>query len=291
VKDTRSWGTCFVVGTPIGNLGDMTERALATLRSVEICYAEDTRRTGRLFAQMGVETSLRSMHAHNEEGRTGEILARLEAGDDVALVSDSGTPTVSDPGRRVVAAVLQRGGTVTPIPGASAVPTALSASGLPADSCFFAGFAPRKGAARSEWIGDVVEARATVVMFEAPRRLVALLRTLEEKGLGDRPAVVCRELTKLHEEIRPGTISELATVYEDQTVKGEVTVVMAGKPSGADAPGDEVDDEAVREFIGEMERAGAGRRHVANALKERFGLTRNEAYRRSLETPEVGADG
>ena len=133
-------------------------------------------------------------------------------------------------------------------------------------------------------------ATSTVVMFEAPRRLETLLKLLEEQGLGDRQAVVCRELTKLHEEVRPGTISELATVYEDKTVKGEVTVVMAGKPTGANAPAAEVDDEAVLAVIHEMEEAGEGRRQVANALKERFGLTRNEAYRRSLETPEVGAD-
>lgn len=291
MNDREVLGTCFVVATPIGNLGDLTERAVATLRAVELCYAEDTRRTGRLFALIDIDTPLRSLHAHNEEGRTGEILDRLAAGGDVALVSDSGTPTVSDPGRRVVAAVLERGGRVTPIPGASAVPTALSASGLPADRCYFAGFAPRKGTARREWISEVVASGPTVVMFEAPGRLHGLLATLAEQGLGDRRAVVCREMTKLHEEVRAGTIDELATVYADLTVKGEVTVVMAGTPTGVDAPADEVDDEAVRAVILEMTRGGAGRREVAQELKERFGLTRNEAYRRSLEAREVDAVG
>jgi len=230
------------------------------------------------------------MHAHNEEGRTKEILDRLSAGQSVALVSDSGTPTVSDPGRRVVAAVLEHGGRVTPIPGASAVPAALSASGLSADRCFFAGFAPRKGAARTEWIRDVVGARATVVMFEAPGRLGSLLQTMAEEGLQDRRAVVCREMTKLHEEIRPGTIGELATVYHGQTVKGEVTVVMEGRQPGPSSQ-DPIDEEAVQAVIGEMTRAGQGRRQIAQELKERFGLTRNDAYKRSLEGSEVGADG
>jgi len=282
---------CYVVGTPIGNLGDLTERAIATLRTVRVCYAEDTRRTGRLFAKIGIDTALRSMHAHNEAERIAEILDRLEQGESVALVSDAGTPTVSDPGRRVVAAVLDRGGTVTPIPGASAVPTALSASGLPADRCFFAGFAPRKGAARAEWIADVTGSRATVVMFEAPGRLRSLLATLEKEGLGARRAVVCRELTKLHEEILSGTVDELATVYAGRTVKGEVTVVMAGRPAHAEAGDAPVDRAAVREVVREMSEAGEGSRRIAEELKGRFGLTRNEAYRMSLDLPEADGDG
>ncbi|MFV1986663.1 MAG: 16S rRNA (cytidine(1402)-2'-O)-methyltransferase [Gemmatimonadota bacterium] len=290
MSDREEWGTCYVVGTPIGNLGDITDRAIATLRTVGVCYAEDTRRTRRLFAKFGIDAPLRSMHAHNEMERTAEIIDRLERGESVALVSDAGTPTVSDPGRRVVAAVLDRGGTVTPIPGASAVPTALSASGLPADRCFFAGFAPRKGTARGEWFADVTGSRATVVMFEAPGRLRSLLATLEKKGLGARRAVVCRELTKLHEEILSGTIDELATVYARRTVKGEVTVVMAGRPTQAEGADVLAVADAAGEVVKEMLEAGEGRRRIAEELKQRFGLTRNDAYRMSLELPEAGAD-
>ena len=272
-------GSLFVVGTPIGNLEDVSPRVSATLAHVGVCFAEDTRRTGRLLDRLGGGATLRSLFAHNEQGRVDEILGRLEAGEDVAIVSDAGTPTVSDPGSRVIDAVLRAGFTVVPIPGPSAVSVALSASGLPADRYLFLGFAPRKGGDREQWLSDVEGSRVTVVVFEAPGRLARLLGALVERGLGDRRAVVCRELTKLHEDVRAGTISELATVYGDQSVKGEVTVVIAG---GTRARGDAPDAAEVLRAVEEMTRAGIGRREIAEALKERFGLSRNEAYRMSL---------
>jgi len=279
----------FVVGTPIGNLDDLGPRAGEALRSAAVCYAEDTRRTGRLLARLGAETPLRSLHAHNEASRVEEVIERLEAGDTVALVSDSGTPTVSDPGRRLVRAVLERGGRVSPIPGPSAVPAALSVSGLPADRFLFAGFPPRKGAARIAWIESVVASPYTVVIFEAPGRLAATLGELSGHGIGGREAVVCRELTKLHEDVRAGTIDALATVYDDRTVKGEVTIVLAGADERP-APAASVDSAEVGAMVERLAAAGESRREIALQLKERFGLTRNEAYRFSLAAPESLGD-
>ena len=225
-------GTMFVVGTPIGNLGDLTRRAAEVLRSVDVCYAEDTRRTRGLLSHLAAETPLRSLHEHNERARVEEVLGRLESGETIALVSDAGTPTVSDPGRRVLAAVLEAGHRVSPVPGASAVSAAISVSGLPGDRFTFAGFPPRRRSARESWVEAVRTTRDTTVAFEAPGRLQALLEELAASGLADRRAVVCRELTKLHEEVAAGTIAELATVYGTRTVKGEVTMVIAGDAGG-----------------------------------------------------------
>ena len=279
-------GRLLVVGTPIGNLSDLGPRAAEALGEATVCYAEDTRRTGRLLAHLGVSTPMRSLHAHNEASRIEEVLGRIGAGEAVALVSDSGTPTVSDPGRRLVAAVLESGARVTPIPGPSAVPVALSVSGLPADRFLFAGFPPRSGGARDAWLRSVATSPVTVVAFEAPGRLTRTLADLSKSGAGGRDAVVCRELTKLHEEVRRATIDELATVYEGRTVKGEVTIIVGGVEAPADA---EVDPAAVADEIDRMVEAGESRRVIADRLKERFGLTRNEAYRRSLTAP--GTDG
>lgn len=272
-------GRLFVVGTPIGNLDDLSPRVAGTLERVRVCFAEDTRRTGRLLDRLGTRPTLRSLFAHNEQGRVDEILARLQTGEDVAIVSDAGTPTVSDPGARVIDAALEAGVTVVPIPGPSAVSVALSASGLPADRYLFLGFAPRKGSERERWLSDVEGSRVTVVVFEAPGRLPGLLESLARRGLGDRRAVVCRELTKIHEEVRAGTISELATVYGEQSVKGEVTVVIAGR---ADDAAGGPDPEEVACAVEELVRAGIGRREIADTLRERFGLSRNDAYRMSL---------
>ncbi|MDX1393756.1 MAG: 16S rRNA (cytidine(1402)-2'-O)-methyltransferase [Gemmatimonadota bacterium] len=279
MSDDRIVGRLFVVGTPIGNLDDLTDRARETLRAVAVCYAEDTRRTGRLLARIGVDVVLRSLHAHNEESRLSEIMERLGRAEDVALVSDAGTPTVSDPGARVVAAVLEAGGRVSPVPGPSAVSAALSVSGLPGDRCYFAGFGPRRSGERDEWLEEVARSRVTVVMFEAPGRLGRLLAHLAERGAGDRRAVVCRELTKLHEEVAAGTIADLATVYDGERVKGEVTLVMEGAPPTSGR----ADDEAVRVALAELAASGAPRSRIARELRDRFGLARNEAYRLSHE--------
>lgn len=280
-------GTLFVVSTPIGHLEDISTRAAEVLRDCDACYAEDTRRTRTLLGHVSASPELLSLHEHNERSRIPEILERVSRGEAVALVSDAGTPTVSDPGRRLVDEALGGGVRVIPIPGPSAVMAALSVSGLPADRFLFAGFPPRKGSDREAWIERVGECPETVVCFEAPTRLARLLEDLSEQGLGDRAAVVCRELTKIHEEIRAGTISELATVYGGRSVKGEVTLVLAGTE---DAPEPAPDPEAIAEAARHLAARGASRRDIAGGLEERFGLSRNDAYRLSLEFEERRRD-
>jgi len=267
------------VGTPIGNLSDVSDRAAGTLRSVDICFAEDTRRTGILLKHLGAEGALRSLHEHNERARIEEVLSRLEAGESVALVSDAGTPTISDPGRRLLAAAHEAGASVSPIPGPSAVLAALSVAGLSADRFFFAGFAPRRGASRDAWLAAVEASPDTIVAFEAPGRIAALLEALVSLGMGDRTGVVCRELTKIHEEVSRGTIDELATVYGSRTVKGEVTLVIEGRAADA---GPEPDAALVKATALALAREGVSRRDIADRLGREFGLSRNDAYRASL---------
>ncbi len=202
-------GTLYVVATPIGNLEDVTLRALRVLREVELVLAEDTRRTRTLLTHHDVRTRPRSLHAHNEAQRSREVLEALASGSSVALVSDAGTPLVSDPGERLVAAVIQAGHAVVPIPGPSAVLSALVASGLPAAPFLFLGFLPRRSGEREALLARIRDRTETVVLFESPRRLAATLRRLADT-LGDRPACVARELTKLHEEVARGSLQELA---------------------------------------------------------------------------------
>jgi len=279
-------GTLFVVATPIGNLDDLSRRGSEVFAMITVCYAEDTRRTGRLLSHIGAPASLRSLHRHNEQARVKEAISRLDAGERIALVSDAGTPAISDPGRRLVAAALEAGHAVIPIPGPSAVPTALSASGMPADRFLFAGFPPRKGQARNEWLEAAVSSPHTVVAFEAPGRLSRLLDDLGLRGAGEREMVVCRELTKMHEEIRRGAIRELATVYREETVKGEVTLVMEGAPAAGQGMNPDI-REVVKACVKKMESEGRTRREISETLRDRFGLARNEAYRASLESGDT----
>lgn len=277
-------GVVYVVGTPIGNLDDLSKRAVDTLRSVDACMAEDTRRTGRLLAHLGLDVPLVSLHEHNEVARTEQWLDRIKAGASVALVSDAGTPTISDPGRRLLSALRAEGVRVVPIPGASAVPTALSAAGVPADRFTFMGFVPRKAGERATWIEDVRESAHTTVAFEAPGRLSGTLSELAAAGLAERHAVVCREMTKLHEEFVDGTVETLATLYADRTVKGEVTLVISGR-GDAQAP----DLASVTEEARNLAREGLRGRELADRLVESHGLSRNEAYRVSLSVGDTDA--
>jgi 16S rRNA (cytidine1402-2'-O)-methyltransferase len=230
--ETAVDGTLLVVATPIGNLGDLSERAAETLRSVDLVLAEDTRRTGRLLAHVGSEVPQRSLHDHNERDRIAEVLERLAGGARIALVSDAGTPTVSDPGYRLLAACAEAGVRIEPIPGASALLAALVASGLPTDRVAFEGFLPRKGAARTARLAELGVERRTFVLFVAPHRAVADLSDLASACGGERPAALCRELTKRYEQVLRGGLSELAARAEDG-VRGELTLVVAGAPDGA----------------------------------------------------------
>lgn len=279
-------GTLYVVGTPIGNLDDMPRRAVRILRSVDVCYAEDTRRTGTLLARLKARVPLRSLHMHNERARVEELLAALAAGRSAALVSDAGTPTVSDPGCRVVAAARAAGHEVLPVPGPSAVLAALSVSGFPADRFHFFGFAPRRGRERSAWIDELRSCADTAVAFEAPGRLAALLDDLAGSGLGGRAAVICRELTKLHEETTAGSVRELASGFGARGVRGEVTIVFGPGEAGNEAP----DLAVLMEEARHWSRDGLRRREIADRLAGEFGLSRNEAYRVSLQVQEAPSE-
>jgi len=273
-------GTLFVVATPIGNLGDISERALATLRAVALVAAEDTRVTRRLWARFDIETPLVSYHAQSDERRMAELLARLRAGDDVALVTDAGTPVVSDPGGELVSAWAGEGGPVVPIPGASSVLAALMASGVPAPRWAFEGFLPRKGAERRERLARLAADDRATVLFEAPGRTAATLRDLAAACGDDRPAAVCRELTKLHEEVRRGVLGDLAVGALETPPRGEVTIVVAGASHGAPRVADvSVDLGEGRRRVAALVAHGSSRAEAAKLVARETGLPRRELFR------------
>lgn len=272
-----------MVATPLGNLGDLTLRATETLRKVPVVAAEDTRRTRQLLHHLDAHPTLLSVHAHSTDQDIDSVLRHLAAGRDVALVSDAGTPVVSDPGAFLVAQAREAGATVVPIPGVSAVTTALSVSGMTADRYHFLGFPPRKGAERVRVLTWATSAGDAVVFFEAANRLVRLLQDLEELAGSGRLVFVARELTKLHEELRSGPIALVRRHFEETAPRGEVTVVLA--PAGetsAEVEGPDVDiaGEARRLLSGGMRRSAVVRELVA-AHK----LPRNEVYRIVQDLP------
>lgn len=268
--------TLYVVATPLGNLADLTARAADVLRQVAVVAAEDTRRTRGLLAHLGATPRVLSFHAHSPERRVDVLLEILREGRDVALVTDAGTPGVSDPGPELVAAARAAGFAVVPLPGASAVATALSGSGLTADRYLFLGFLPRKGAERQRLLARAAQEEWSVVFFEAPARLVALLRDLIALAGPARRAVVARELTKLHEEFRAGTLAELADYLSVMEPRGELTLVLEG--TGAPPEPEDRSDEA-RAQAEVLLAEGVSRREVAQRLSATLGLSRNEAYR------------
>lgn len=267
--------TLYVIATPIGNLGDLSHRAEATLRAVPVVAAEDTRRVRGLLSHLDAHPLVLSFHAHSPEKRQEVLLEILREGRDVALVTDAGTPGVSDPGEILVRAVREAGFGVVPIPGPSAVSTALSASGLSGDRYLFLGFLPRKGRERDRLLKQVAECEWTVVLYEAPPRLGELLADLAEVAGRERQAVVCRELTKMYEEFRPGTVAELAAYYEGNPPRGEITLIVAGRPEGAVAT--PTIDPAVR--AAELLASGLSRKDAVQQLVADTGVARNEAYR------------
>ena len=266
-------GTLYVVATPIGNLGDLSPRAAEVLRTVDVVVAEDTRRTRTLLAHVGARPAdLLSLPAFDEEGRVERVVSRLSGGASVALVTDAGTPGVSDPGTRLVEAAWDAGAKVVPVPGPSAALAALSASGLAADRFLFAGFLPRKGGARAEALRWLSGVPATVILFEAGNRAAATLDDLEN-AFGDRPAALARELTKLHEEIARGRLSQLRTRFAGD-LRGEVTLVIAGAGEApAEAPVEPPEEEILRRLA-----AGEAPTEVARAIAKGRGVPRGEAY-------------
>ncbi|MDX2274228.1 MAG: 16S rRNA (cytidine(1402)-2'-O)-methyltransferase [Hyphomonadaceae bacterium] len=266
----------YVVATPIGNLRDITLRALDILAGASRVYAEDTRVTRKLLDAYGLKPRLASYHEHNAEAARAEILAALAAGESVALVSDAGTPLVSDPGFKLARAVIEAGHRVFPIPGASAPIAALVASGLPSDRFLFAGFAPAKEAARRSAFEDLVELEASLLFFETGPRLAESLAEMAAV-FGPRPAAVMRELTKLHEEARRDTLDALAAHYAlAGAPKGEIVVVV-GPPLAAA----EVDDAALDEFLRVALTRGSVKEAAAQA-HEALSVPRKRAYARAL---------
>ncbi len=274
-----SGATLYVVATPIGNLGDMTQRAIEVLRDVPLVAAEDTRMTRRLWARFEIDTRLISYHAHSGPARENELLAHLDSGKDLALVTDAGTPLVSDPGQSLVAAWAARGGRIVPIPGASAVLAALVASGLPAARWCFEGFLPRRGRERRELIGRICADERTTVLFEAPGRAAATLADLAAQCGPDRNAALSRELTKLHEETWRGSLGELAARAREQPPRGEVTIVVAGAAPSQAAP---VSESGLAEGRSEVDRLvgeGWSRSSAAREVAQHTGLPRRELFR------------
>lgn len=265
-------GTLYLVAVPIGNPADLSFRARNTLRDVAVVAAEDTRHFATLARRHDIRTRAVSYHDHNEESRTRELLARLRAGDDVALVTDAGTPLVSDPGYRLVRAAIEAGVPVSSVPGASAVTTALAASGLPPHPFRFLGFLPRTAAARRAMLERLAHDDATLVAFEAPRRLVDALRDALAI-LGDRPACVARNLTKPHERYQRGPLSELVSELAGEgEVRGECTLLIGG---AAGRPGQTDSAEADAAVL---LRAGAPGRAVQELLVARHGMAKRAAY-------------
>ena len=266
-------GVLYLVSTPIGNLGDMSHRAVEVLSSAALVIAEDTRHSRRLLDHYSIATPLNSYHEHNEAKETPRLIARLERGDSIALISDAGTPLISDPGSRLVAAAVAAGLPVVPIPGPSAVMAALVGSGMSLERFTFFGFLPRKGKERSETIADIAASRVTSVLFESPNRVGATLDALVEAGAGERAAVVARELTKQFEEFKRGSVAELSSVYREVDPKGEVVLVIAGAEKRV-VTEDELDDAA-----SELRAAGKAPRDVMDHLVSALGAPRNVAYR------------
>lgn len=268
--------TLYLVATPIGNMEDITLRALRVLREASLIAAEDTRTTGRLLQHHGVKTPLVSFHEYSDEGRIQELLDRLALGD-VALVTDAGTPGLSDPGFRLVRAALEAGVTVSPIPGPSAVVAALVSSGLPTDSFLFLGFLPRQQKGRRDALREVARVTHTLVLFEAPHRLPALLQDVEQE-LGDRQLIVARELTKMHEEIWRGFVSEARATFTEGQVRGEITVVIAGASEEALM----WDEEQVRRAMEAQLARGVRRKEAANLVARRSGWRPRDVYDLSI---------
>lgn len=278
----ESPGTLYVLATPLGNLGDLSERAIRTLREVPVVAAEDTRHSRRLLSAIDAHPAeLLSYHAHSGTGREAQLVRLLLEGRDVALITDAGTPGVSDPGVLLVAAARDAGVTIVPIPGPSAVTTALQASGLAADRYLFLGFLARKGAERRRQLADVAASPWTTVLYEAPPRLVALLADLEAVAGNDRQVVVARELTKLHEEFRAGSLADVRAHFEETPARGEITVVFEGRGSRIEdaAPDPEVIDRVIADALS----AGESRREIARKVSAEFGIPRNDAYRRVMD--------
>jgi 16S rRNA (cytidine1402-2'-O)-methyltransferase len=281
-------GTLYVVATPIGNLEDITQRALRVLADVDVVACEDTRRTRVLLDHYGIKAKLLSYHEHNERERARELGELLLQGSDVALVSDAGTPGISDPGFRLVHEATATGARVVPLPGPTAFVAALVASGLPTDQFFFGGFLPARSTQRRARLMDVRTLPATLIFYEAPHRINAALADAREI-LGERAAVVVREITKIHEEILRAPLSELAAHFDaPDTARGEMVLLIDRNTLGAELSEKNSSEEDVAARVAALEAEGISARDALKRTARELGLSRSEAYRRLTASKERG---
>lgn len=279
--------TLYVVGTPIGNLEDITFRAVQVLKDVDLIAAEDTRHTGGLLQHFQIDTPQISYHDHNRHSRLGELLSRLRQGQAIALVTDAGMPGISDPGYELVAACVEAGIAVVPIPGASAVVTALSAGGLPTDRFVFEGFLPPKGTERRDRLEALESESRTIVLYEAPHRLRQTLTDLAATLGNDRSIVLARELTKRFEEFWRGTVAEAIEVYGDREPMGEFTVLVSGAQSTAPL----LSEAALKSELQRLLQQGLSRSQASRQLAQQTALPRRQVYQLALSVPDpTGAD-
>lgn len=276
---TDKKGSLYITATPIGNMGDITLRALETLKKVDIIAAEDTRHTGKLLSHFEIKSSLIAIHEHNEEKVSEKIIREISKGKSVAIVSDAGTPSVSDPGYILVKKALEYDIKVVPIPGVSAAITAISASGLPSDSFIFLGFPPKKKGKRNKLLASLKDEKRTIIFYESPNRISSFITELKEV-FGERKAVLSREMTKLHEEFIRGTFTEILEALSMKTkVKGECTFIIEGACKKT-----EISDSELRDLIKlELKMSSSGTSRLAKDLSKKLNLSKTKIYDIILE--------
>ena len=279
ISNIREKGILYVVATPIGNRGDITLRALDILNNVDLIAAENTRKSGRLLTHYSIKNQLVSYHEHNEKKRTPQLLDKLLKGASIALISDAGTPSVSDPGFRLVTAAIENKITVTPIPGVTAASAAMSVSGLPTDSFLFVGFPPKKKGKRIQFLTTLRHQQQAIIFYESPRRIISLMEEIFA-CMGDRSAVLAREMTKLHEEFLRGTVSQLLQIIKARrAVKGECTLLVAGGVQ-PEVPDIENLETAIKEALETETDSLSG---IARMIAKKFELPKKTVYDMALE--------
>ena len=276
---TETTGVLYVVATPIGNRQDITLRALDILREVDLIAAEDTRKSGNFLAHYQIQNRLVSYHDHNEKKRTPELIGKLLGGMTIALISNAGTPLVSDPGYRLIEAAIANKITVTPIPGVTAATAAMSVSGLPTDSFVFIGFAPKKKGKRLQFLTELSAEPRPLIFYESPKRILALMEEIIS-CMGNRNAILAREMTKLHEEFVRGTVSQiLKTIKARPAFKGECTLLVAGGEVS-----EQINSEIVKtEIKTALQNGQNGLSQIARAIAKKYGLPKNEVYDLALK--------
>jgi 16S rRNA (cytidine1402-2'-O)-methyltransferase len=274
----KSSGILYIVSTPIGNLEDITLRALRVLKEVDLIIAEDTRRTRHLLSHYGIHKPLLSYHEHNRRMREESLLEELRAGKTIALVTDAGTPGISDPGEHLVRRVVQESILLVPIPGPSALVAALSVSGLPTESFLFYGFLPAKTSARQKFLLSLKDRPETLIFYESPKRLRSFLEDAF-RILAERQVMVAREMTKVYEEVYRGTISEVLKELGEEEIKGEVTIVLEGSTLSARIEGPAI-EEALELYYREM---GLSMKEAINRVADELGVSKRDVYRESLQ--------